>query len=227
MTAPPHSPHHHPTCVLRSWSHTPGHKGGLILNSVFSCGNHGCICPSLARLPVPAALKLQAAGSSGPGLWGSRAGKGRELNELSRRRGRRKGFGWGICTFPHLLDTRQILWPAHPNPESGPPQCQEPAAAEAMSAPGWPTWERSGKTHSMAGLPGPDAARPLVRPASTPQTNQAHVGADSTALAGCRVILGAWGPHPALRPLGDAMGDKVAAPSAMRKQGLWAHSGRE
>lgn len=165
-----------------------------------------CICPSLARPAVPAAPRLPGCRQLRPGLWGPRAGRERKGTEqLSRRRGKERG--WAQREFAHsliLLDTRQILWPSTSKSESGPPQCQEPAAAEAMSAQaGQPG--RSGKTHSMAGLPGPDRCRgrwSTQRPPAL-ETNQAHVGADSTALAGCRVIPGGPG---GLTPCPEASG---------------------
>lgn len=69
----------------------------------------GRACSQPAALELP---RLQAARGWGLNLWGTGAGKGSEQNELIRR-GKERGLGTeGICTFPHLLDTRQILWPA-------------------------------------------------------------------------------------------------------------------
>ena len=58
VTAPPHAPP--PATLLVSppqlVPHSRPTKERLILNSVFSCGNHRiCICPSLAR-PAPCQL---------------------------------------------------------------------------------------------------------------------------------------------------------------------------
>lgn len=55
----------------------------------------------------PAALRPESAGSTG---------KERQGNKLVWRRGKERVlYTLGMCTFSHLMDTRQILWPAHPN----------------------------------------------------------------------------------------------------------------
>lgn len=120
-----------PLVLLHSWSHTPGpQRGGLILNSFFSCGSHWiCICPSLAGpAPMPAALRLQAAGagSEHEPARVRRQRKEGEQDKLIRRRGKERVLHTeGMCTFSHLVDTRQILWPAYPNQNLG---CPVPGA---------------------------------------------------------------------------------------------------
>ena len=173
MAAPPPIPPSPPTLLVppsQLVPHSRPTKERLILNSFFSCGSHRiCICPSLAG-PAPSQLlrASQAAGSSG--LGPEPAGyTGRERKGTERADQKREGEGAGHRGNLHIPSS-----PGHQTnsvagvskSESGLPRCQEPAAAEAMSAPGWPTRERSGKTHSIAELPGSDAARPLVQPAS-------------------------------------------------------------
>lgn len=125
----------------------------------------GLLGASCSKLP-----RLQEALHQGLSLqcpWPGKGGKGREQNELIRRGKEGAGHKGNL----HILSSpghQTDSLASRSKSECGLLQCQEPAAAaETMSAPGWPTWERSGKTHSIAELPGPDAASLLVQPAST------------------------------------------------------------
>lgn len=103
------------------------YKGSLILNGSFSCGSHWlCICPVLAgsACPVPAA-------PSCPGsrlLWSWGLGPQRPPSKLrTLQKGKGAGLGTqGICTFPHLLDSRQALWARQMQVSPWLPRCQEP-----------------------------------------------------------------------------------------------------
>lgn len=121
--------------------HSRPTKERLILNSFFSCGSHWiCICLSLAGLaPCQLLQTPQCAGFSelGLNLQGPHAGKGRGKEQADQET--REGEGAGHRGNLHILSS-----PRHQTnsvastskSESGLPRCQEPATAEAMSAPG-------------------------------------------------------------------------------------------
>lgn len=172
VTAPPHPPPtRHPTCVSFAAGPTlQAHKGEAHskqrlfmwkpLDLHLSFPGQACSLPAALSFPGCRQLGLGPVGSTG------RERKGTERAEQEEREGEGAGHR-GNLHIPSSPGHQTNPVAGTSKSESGPSRCQQPAAAEAMSAPGWPTWERSGKTHSMAGLPEPDAARPLVRPAST------------------------------------------------------------
>lgn len=179
--------------------HSRPTKERLILNSFFSCGSHWiCIYLSLAGLaPCQLLQTPQAAGFSelGLNLQGPHAGKKeREKNKLIERRGKERGLGTEeICTFSHLQDTRQILWPAYPNQNLGCPGARSqrqlrPCLLQA-SQPGTEV-EKLTSSLSCQGLmlPGRWSSQ-----CPHSQTGRAQVYADSMGRANCRVILGPWG----------------------------------
>lgn len=111
-----------------------------------------------------------------------------------KRRGKERGLGIErICTFSHLLDTRQILWPAYPNQNLGCPGARSqwrlrPYLLQA-SQPGREV-EKLTPSLSCQGLMLPGH---WSRQCPHSQTGRAQVYADSIGLANCGVILGPWG----------------------------------
>lgn len=111
-----------------------------------------------------------------------------------KRRGKERGLGIErICTFSHLLDTRQILWPAYPNQNLGCPGARSqwrlrPCLLQA-SQPGREV-EKFTPSLSCQGLMLPGH---WSRQCPHSQTGRAQVYADSIGLANCGVILGPWG----------------------------------
>lgn len=109
----------------------------------------------------------------------------------------------GICTFPHLLDTRQILWPAHPNQNLGRPGARSQRRLRPCLLQAGQPGREVEKLTPWLGCQGLTLPGRWSGQHPHTQTNQAHVVADSTALAGCGVILGALG---SLTPCPDASG---------------------